>query len=346
MKPMMEPQGGSGSSAGASALQPRSVRAFSRQRLGWVDLIFVLAAVGIWMFFPLYMPLAINALVMIILVLGLDLALGWGGIEALGHAAFYGLGAYVAANWAIHVSPEPLSGLAVALCAGAALGALTGITVLKVKGLAQIMLTLTVASLMFEVANSLKRWTGGDDGLTGYDIAPVFGLFEFSLRTSTAYWYAIGVLVVVYLVCRWVVNSPFGLSIRGISENPLRMRMVGVPVTRRLIMLYTISAAIAGLAGGLSAQVTQSVGLDSLSFTVSANAVIMLVLGGAGTLRGAALGAALFVVVSDRAAALDPANWLLGLGLMMMVMVRYAPEGIHGLITQARERMTRRRSEP
>ncbi|MBL0420042.1 branched-chain amino acid ABC transporter permease [Ramlibacter sp. AW1] len=310
--------------------------AFYTHRFGRIDAALAAFAVAVWWLWPLYLPLAVNVIVMIILVMALDLALGWGGIDALGHAAFYGLGAYWAANWAMHLSPEPITGLVTAGLAAAALGAVTGLAVLRARGLTQIMLTLTVATLMYEIANAAKQWTGGDDGLTGFAVAPLFGAFEFSMMTSTSYGYALGVLLVVYLLCRWLVNSPFGLSIRGIRENPTRMRVLGIPVDRRLLLLYTISAFFAGIAGALAAQTTQAVGLDSLAFVVSANAVIMLVLGGAGTLYGAFLGAMLFVVVSDRAAALDPANWLLGLGLMLILMVRYAPDGVFGLLQRGK----------
>lgn len=310
----------------------KAAQGFSSQRLGWIDAALLVAALLVWWIWPLYLPLAVNVIVMIILVMALDLAMGWGGIDALGHAAFFGIGAYAAANFALHVTQEPFIGLLFGALVAAVLGLVSGLAVLRARGLTQIMLTLTVATLMLELANSLKSLTNGDDGLIGYKIAPVFGIFEFSLRNSTAYWYALGVLVVVYLLCRWIVNSPFGLSIRGMRENPIRMRVLGVPVTRRLLLLYTLSAAFAGVAGALSAQVTLAVGLDSLAFVISANAAIMLILGGAGTLYGAFFGAILFVVVSDRAAALDPSNWLLGLGVLLILMVRFAPDGVYGLL--------------
>lgn len=308
--------------------------AFIRHRFGWLDLVLLLAAFATWYFAPLYLALATNVVIMMILVLSLDLALGYGGIETLGHAAFYGTGGYAAANYALHVSPEPLSGLLAAALAAALVGLVTGIAVMRARGLTQIMLTLTVATLLLELGNVLKSVTRGDDGLTGYVLEPLLGRFEFSLVSSTSYWYALGVLLATYLLAKWIVNSPFGLSIRGIRENPVRMRVLGVPITRRLLLLYTISAAIAGLAGGLAAQVAQTVGMDSLAFLVSANALIMIVLGGVGTLYGAFLGTALFMVVSDRAAALDPANWLLGLGVMLIVVVRFAPFGLYGLLVR------------
>ena len=173
--------------------------------------------------------------------------------------------------------------------------------------------------------------TGGADGLYGFHPAPLFGVFPFELDGSTAYWYAAIVLLLVFAVCKVVVNSPFGLTIRGVRENPVRMRLLGVPVLRRLVMMYIISGFLAGIAGGLSAQVTQLVALDSFSFILSGNVLIMLVLGGTGSLNGAILGAALFVVVSDRAAAVSPFHWLFALGIGLILMVRFAPSGLISL---------------
>jgi branched-chain amino acid transport system permease protein len=174
----------------------------------------------------------------------------------------------------------------------------------------------------------MQWFTGGADGLYGYQPTPLFGIFAFELDGKAAYWYAAIVLLIVFLICKIVVNSPFGLTIRGIRENPVRMRLLGVPVLRRLVTMYVISGFLAGIAGGLSAQVTQLVALDSFSFILSGNVLIMLVLGGVGSLNGALLGAALFVAVSDRAAAVSPFHWLFALGIGLILVVRYAPSGL------------------
>ncbi len=174
--------------------------------------------------------------------------------------------------------------------------------------------------------------TGGADGLFGFEIAPVFGVFSFDLAGQTAYWYGAGVMAVVFFLSKALVNSPFGLAVKGIRENPVRMRMLGVPVTRRLVALYAISGAFAAVAGGLSAQVTKLVGLDSLTFTLSGNVLVMLILGGTGSLYGAFLGAFVFVVLSDRAAAISPFHWLFAIGIVLILAVRYAPQGLVGLI--------------
>jgi len=311
-----------------------------RSRYGLADALLLAALVATFVFGQLYLALATAVLIMVIFALSLDLAQGYGGIETLGHAAFFGSGAYAAALYALHVSPEPLTGLLVGAGAAALVGLLSGIAVLRALGLTQIMLTLACATLLYELANTLKRFTMGDDGLSGYDVAPLLGRFAFDIFGKTAYLYAAAVLLLVYALAKFVVNSPLGLVAQGIRENPVRMRLLGVPVTKRLLLLYTLSAAVAGVAGALSAQVNRIVGLDTLGFVVSANVLVMLALGGAGRLYGAIVGAVVFMIASDRAAALDPTNWLAALGVLLIVVVRFAPEGLAGLAARAYARWT------
>lgn len=303
---------------------------FQRQRYRWVDALLLAALVASYLLAERHLALATSVLIAIVFALSLDLAQGYAGIETLGHAAFFGAGAYAAGLWALHVSPEPLSGLAAAAAVAGALGLLTALAVVRAQGLTQIMLTLAVATVVYELANVFKAVTGGDDGLSGFDIAPLFGRFAFDLYGHTAYWYAAAVLALVYALCKAIVNAPFGLTVQGIRENPVRMRMLGVPVTLRLVMVYGVSAALAGVAGGLSAQVNRIVGLDALSFTVSANVLVMLALGGTGRLYGAFFGSIVFVLLSDRAAVINPTYWLAALGVLLILVVRFAPRGLSG----------------
>lgn len=312
----------------------RVVQAFRRQRYNLADLALVLAAALTLLFGEYYLALAAFVVIMAIFALSLDLAQGYGGIESLGHAAFFGVGAYAAALYALHFSAEPVSGLLVAAVAAGVVGLLSGFAVLRTQGLTQLMLTLAVATLLYELANVAKAITNGDDGLSGYDVAPIFGVFQFDIYGYTGFVYAFVVLVLVYALLKKLVNSSIGQTAQGIRENQTRMRMLGVPVERRLWVLYTISAALAGVAGGLSAQINRIVGLDSLAFTLSANVVVMLALGGTGRLYGALFGAILFVVLSDRAAAIDPTNWLAVLGVVLILIVRYAPDGLAGFVAR------------
>jgi branched-chain amino acid transport system permease protein len=323
--------------AEALSLRATTVRsALSRHRLSWLDALPFLAVLVAYDLFPTYLPLGTQVMIAAIFALALDLALGYGGVASLGHAAFFGIGAYAAGLWAFDVTSEPVSGLIVAGLAGGIAALIVGPLILRTRGLTLVMLTLGVATLLQAVANAdwFKPITGGADGLFGYEIAPVFGTFEFDLTGRTAYWYTAAVMAVVFFLSKSLVNSPFGLTIRGIRENPVRMRMLGVPVINRLVVLYIISGAFAAVAGALSAQVTRIVGLDSLAFMQSGNVLVMLILGGIGSLYGAFLGATLFVILSDRAAAIDPFNWLFAIGIVLILAVRFAPQGLVGLIEQ------------
>ena len=318
---------------------------FTRHRWSWIDALPFLFAAAMYFFASRYLPLGTQVMIQIAFALSLDLALGYGGIDSLGHVAFFGMGAYAAGLFAMYVSSDPLLGLCCAALIGALTGLLTGPLVLRARGVTLVMLTLAVATMIEQLANAnvMKPITGGADGLFGFKIAPVFGLYSFDLAGRTAYWYALGVVALVFFICKVVVNSPFGLVIRGIRDNPVRMRMLGVKVTSRLVMLYCLSGALAAIAGGLSAQVTKLVGLDSLAFLLSGNALVMLILGGAGSLYGAIIGATVFVVLSDRAAAIDPFNWLFAIGLLLILAVRFAPQGIVGLLTGWAQRIEARR---
>lgn len=316
--------------------------ALRTHRFGWFEIVMLAAFVAVYVLLPGYLPLATQVAIMIIFAISLDLALGYGGIETLGHAAFYGIGGYAAGLYALHVWSEPISGLLVASIAAGIFGIASGIVILRARGLTLVMLTLACATMLHEFANTLRSVTGGDDGLTGYRIDPLLGMFRFDLFGRTAYIYSVCILIAVYLVARAVANSSFGLTVRGIRTNSQRMELLGVPVLDRLVLLYAISGAIAGIAGALSAQVTKLVGLNTLAFTLSGNVLIVLILGGVGRLYGAVIGSIVFVVLSDRAAAIDPFNWLFILGGLIVVTVWLAPDGIAGrfsvLLRQFRER--------
>jgi len=158
----------------------------------------------------------------------------------------------------------------------------------------------------------------------------LFGLFSFDLTGTTAYLYSLGVLLVLFIAARRLVHSPFGLSLRGVRENVRRMPAIGAPVGRRLVTIYTISAAMAAVAGGLLAQTTQFVGLDVFGFPRSADLMIMLVLGGAGRLYGGLVGATVFMVAHHFLSDLNPVYWQFWLGLLLVVVVLFARGGILG----------------
>lgn len=309
-------------------MQALPAAAFQRHKWGAIDaLIWGLILIAYFVA-DRYLQLGTQVLIMIILALSLDLAIGFSGIESLGHAVFFGLGGYAAALFALNVSSDPFLGLLAGALVAGVFGFLSGLFVLRTRGLTQVILTMAVATVMLHVATTAKGLTGGDDGLSGYKIDPLLGLYSFDLYGRVSYVYASVILFVVFLICRAVVNSPFGLTVRGIRDNTTRMRLLGVPVTRRLVVMYSISGALAGVAGALSAQVTGVVATDSMSFLISGNVLIVLLLGGMGRLTGVFLGSAIFVVVSDRAAAIDPFNWFFVLGVLLILVVRFTPQGL------------------
>ena len=288
-----------------------------------------------------YLSLGTAALIMILLTLSLDLALGYAGIVTMGHAAFFGFGAYAAGLFAIHVTNDPLIGLASATVATALFGLVTGMLILHTHGVTLLMLTLAIASLLAEAANRAHGITGGDDGLQGIRMAPLLGLFRFDLYGNTAYLYALVVLFVWFLVAASVVRSPFGRSLDGIRQNPRRMLAIGTPVWWRLVAVYTLSAAMAGTAGALSAQTTRFVGLNTLGILISGIAVVMLVLGGVRRLYGAFIGAAVYVAVQDYAAKVNPFYWMFFIGGLLMFTVLFLEGGLMELLDRARRGLDR-----
>jgi len=300
-------------------------------RLRPIELLPWLAAVAAYFAFGSYLPLGSQIMIMILFALSLDLVLGYAGIVTLGQAAFFGVGAYAAGIYAVHVSGEPLSGLVIGAAAAAVTGLVSGAIVLRTSGLTLLMLTLAITSLLEAAANDATSITGGNDGLQGVAIDPILGRFDFDLYGRTAYLYCLAVLFLSWLFLRRLVHAPFGRSLVGIRENVVRMHAIGAPVRRRLLTAYTISAAFAGIAGALLTQTTQFVGLTVLSFERSGEVVIMLVLGGTGRLYGAFIGAAVYMIAQDQLAEADPIFWDFWIGLLLVLIVLFARGGILGL---------------
>ena len=284
-----------------------------------------------------YHSLGTNILVYILLTLSLDLALGYAGIITLGHAAFFGFGAYTAALFALHVYSEPVTGVVVATVVTGIFAALTGMLILHTQGVTLLMLTLAISILLAEWANRAHGITGGEDGLRvtmGY----VLGLFRFDLWGRVAYLYALAVLFVWFLAAWSIVHSPFGRSLDGIRQSPARMRAIGTPVWWRLVAIYAISGAMAGTAGALSAQTTRFVGLNTLHVLISGIAVVMLVLGGTKRLYGAFIGATIYVLVQDIAAKVNPFYWMFVIGGLLMATVTLLEGGLMEVLDIARRR--------
>ncbi|HWM45275.1 MAG TPA: branched-chain amino acid ABC transporter permease [Xanthobacteraceae bacterium] len=305
-----------------------------------------LLVIAAYVALPDYLTLGTNVLIMILFALSLEIALGYAGIVSLGHAAFYGVGAYAAGICAIHFTNEPLLGLLFATAVAAVFGLVTGALILHTQGMTLMMLTLAVAALIAEAANQAHALTGGDDGLQLPALKPLLGLFKFDLWGHTAYLYAGAVLLVWFLLSWRIVRSPFGRSVNGIRQNPRRMRAIGAPVWRRLVAAYGLSAAMAGTAGALSAQATGSVGIASLSLLTSGTVLMVLVLGGMRRLYGAFVGAVVYVVVQDLAAELDPFRWMFVIGGLLMASVLFFENGLMSIVDIVGRARTSRKSPP
>jgi branched-chain amino acid transport system permease protein len=309
-----------------------AVDAFAgRHRYHLLEALPWLAAVATYFVFPDYLALGAQILATILFALSADLVLGYAGIVTLGHAAFFGAGAYMAGILAAHGWGEPITGLFAGAAAAALLGFLSGLVVLRTTGLALLMQTLVVATMVAEAANKASFITGGDDGLQGMVVWPVFGWFRFDLFGHTAYFYCLTVLFLCWLAARHIVHSPFGRSLTGIRENVRRMHAIGAPVARRRLVIYTISAGLAGISGALIAQTTQFVSLSFLSLERSGTVLIMLIIGGVGQLYGAFIGVPLYMVAQNRFSEIDPVYWYFWIGLLMVVVVVFARGGVLGL---------------
>jgi branched-chain amino acid transport system permease protein len=310
----------------------------SPQRLRWVEVAFWLALASCFFLLPDKLTLMSQILIFGLFAVSLDMALGYAGILTVGHAAFFGAGAYAAGLLAKHGWGEPFTGLLVALVVCAALGYLLSYLVVRGADLTRLMITIGVCVLLAELANRLSGITGGTDGLQGMAMWPVLGLFEFDLYGKTAFLYAFGVVLVMFLGVRLILRSPFGLALRGIHDSRKRMLAIGSPVESRLRMAYALSAAVAGVAGALLAQTTQFVGIESIGFNRSAEVLIILVLGGTGRLYGGMIGALVYMLVHDAFADLNPEYWMFWLGIFLIAAVMVGRGGIMGALSRLAKR--------
>lgn len=295
----------------------------------------VLAALAVlgWFLFPDNLALLTRIIAIALLVLSLDLVTGICGVATLGQAALFGAGAYAAGIGAAHFGiVDPLAMILVGIAGGALAGLLCGLIMIRARGLPQLVLSIALVSLFHELANKGSGWTGGSDGLAGIAPTPLLGLFEFDLWGRTAYLLAVALLLIVFALLRILVRSPFGLLCRAVGQDERRVRALGAPPNRAIVAMYAISGAVAGIGGALSAVSTQVVGLDSVSFALSAEALVMLVLGGSGSLWGALVGTVIFMLFEDVVSAASPFHWLAIVGGLLVATVLFAPKGLWGTI--------------
>ena len=301
-------------------------------RIRWTEWLPWVAAGAFFFVLPEYLSLGARVLIFILFALSLDLILGYAGIVTLGHSAFFGLGAYTAGALGAHTAiTDPLVQLAAAAALSALLGLATGAVILRTRALTLLMLTLAITAILLEIANKWTSMTGGADGLAGVKVAPILGLFRFDLYGKTAFIYCLVTLFIGWWVVRRIIHSPYGAMLTGIRENAARMHAVGAPVYWRLVLIYTLSATMAGIAGALLTQVNQFVGLNVLGLEPSGDVLVMLILGGVGRLYGAFIGPVVYLIAQDYLAKQYPEYWFLGIGVLLIVVVLFARGGILGL---------------
>ena len=302
-------------------------------RIRWTEWLPWIIAGAVFFLLPEYLALGARILIFILFALSLDLILGYAGIITLGHSAFFGLGAYVAGCLSAKAGiTDPFVQIAAAALAAGMLGVLTGAVILRTRALTLLMLTLAITSILLEIANKWSSMTGGADGLSGVTVAPILGMFRFDLFGRTAFIYCLVVLFLGWWLVRRLIYSPFGAMLTGMRENTTRMHAVGAPVYVRLVAVYTISAVMAGVAGALLTQTNQFVGLNVLGFELAGELLVMLILGGVGRIYGAFIGPVVYLIAQDYLAKQFPEYWYFGIGVILVLVVMFAPGGILGLV--------------
>jgi branched-chain amino acid transport system permease protein len=297
-------------------------------RWGIWEIAFWLAWVALYFVPGVNHALLSNILLWGLFAMSLDLILGYRGIASLGHAAFFGIGTYTAGFLGKYGWQEPISGLLLAGVVAGVAGWLAGRIVRGLHGVALLMVTLGLNMILYDFAQRATDITGGDDGLQGIAFSPVLGLFRFDMYGYTAYWYTLTVAFLLFVMARAIVNSPFGVALRGARENSRRMQMFGAPIEKDAALIFSLSAAIAGVAGALLAQTTQFAAPEVMAFQRSTDVLVMLIIGGLGMLYGGFVGAAIFVVLHDLLSSLNPIYWYFWIGLLLALIVTFFRHGV------------------
>jgi branched-chain amino acid transport system permease protein len=311
------------------------------QEAGSALAIAALGAVGYFLF-PDDLAFLTRLIGIAFLVLSLDLVTGYCGIATLGHAAQFGVAAYAAGIACVRGVTDPVALLGVGILAGTVMGLISGALIARFRGLPQLVLSIAVGQLVAALANKLQWLTGGSDGLSGIEPGKVFGIYGFDMYSRTAFLFSLAVLIIVFVALTRFVRSPFGLMCRAIKDDDLRAKMIGVAVYPRLVIMYGVSGAVAGVGGALTAMSTGVVGLDGVAFERSAEVLVMLVLGGAGHLWGALAGSIIFMIFEHIVAAANPFHWMTLVGLLLILIVVFAPKGLIAPVLSLASRVTKR----
>src|SRR3989440_11785655 len=307
-----------------------SSHAIARARWRPAEIAFWILAASCAFLFPSRYLIMTDIIRLALFTLSLDLILGYAGIVSLGHAAFFGVGAYSAGLLALHgIINEPVIALVVAGLAAMVLGFLTSFLVIRGVDLTRLMVTLGIALLMEALGERFSNITGGTGGLQGIEMQPILGRFAFDMFGKTGFYYCLIVLFLLFLLARRGVHAPFGLSLRALRNNPLRAAAIGIPVNRRLVAIYTIAAFYAGISGALFTQSTALASLDVFSFERSADLMLVVVIGGTGYLYGGLIGAVVFRLLQEGFSTLTPQYWQFWIGLGPVVIVPVGRARMH-----------------
>jgi len=290
---------------------------------------------------PYYVTLASRIVIYALAASSLNLILGYGGMVSFGHALYFGLGAYAVGILAVHGIFGGWLHLLVAVCTAALVALLTGLICLRTRGMAFIMITLAFAQMFFFLGVSLKQY-GGDDGLSfgrRSDFAPLL-----DLQSNVMLYYVAAALLVVFLYCMWrMVHSHFGMVLRGAKANERRMRALGFPVLQYRLAAYVLAACVCSVAGMLLANLATFTTPSYMAWTVSGELIVMVVLGGTGTVVGTMLGAIALLLFEELMPGLlgtiHPSfkdHWQVVLGPVILLIVLLAPRGIYGMLPGGR----------
>jgi branched-chain amino acid transport system permease protein len=280
-----------------------------------------------------FLSFATEVLIFAIFAMSLDILLGYTGLMSFGHAAFFGLGAYtvvlLGAKYGLSLWLGLFAGIAVA-----AIGAVViGFFCVRVKGIPFLMLTMAFAQLIYSVAVKWRDFTGGSDGVGGV-VRP--SLLSFSLDSpELMYLLILAFFVATYFALRRLVDSPLGKSFVGIRENEMRMRAMGYPTVKYKLLSFVISGAVAGMAGGLYAFFNEYISPDAVYWSASGDVLVMVTLGGAGSLVGPVIGVITFLGLKYFVSSTTQ-HWTLIIGIIFIFSVMYFPHGIYGAIRSLR----------
>ena len=291
--------------------------------------------VGVLCLLPWVLPseaLAVNVLIYGLFTVGFNLQFGYTGLLSFGHAAFFGGGAYLTGMAIAHFGLGWFPALLVGVAGASLLAVVIGALAIRTRGIYFCMVTLALAQLVFYLALQASDWTGGEDGLRGFTVAQadLIGGLSVNLLDPVQKYYFLMVFaaLALWFVSR-VLNSPFGAAIEAVRENETRARACGFDVERTKLLSFVLSGAVCGLAGTLSALHLSIVPLEALGYHTSALAVMMTMLGGAGSFFGPFVGALVFLLIED-VASLWTSHWQLIVGLVFILFVLFLPKGIWG----------------